>query len=108
MKFNVKKQLETDLGWVLLTSIAEQPTDSPVFTQDQDGNLDVRLTINGKEVDFERTITRLLESFKHEVGKEAKALIRERCNSLYDKLASVEHAVDKVLRDHLAEDYLES
>lgn len=67
--------------------------------------LDVRLTVNGVEVDFEQFIKRLERDYDEYVKRDAKKLLSEKCETIENVLYQLTEHVKRVGTEALGIEY---
>jgi hypothetical protein len=97
-KFNFSKHRDTMAGHLFIRAITESKLPIEKFQSKQPLD-DVKLIVNGIEVDFKSTIDSLDKHIDEEIVTEAKRMVDEL---LDDKMEKVGDALDE-LTDHLKE-----
>lgn len=60
---------------------------------DEDGAYDLKITLNGKEINVERFLTSLKRSYDHTVTKHATDLLRKEYEKMIDSIYDIQEAL---------------
>jgi cell wall assembly regulator SMI1 len=88
-----------DLPWELSWFIVEASTDGHTYKMEpqlRDG-VTVSLSVNGVEVDFERSVKHLLEQYDEQVDRSAKRIIEEEFEGLDNALREARNAASELV-----------
>jgi hypothetical protein len=86
-----KTGLDFDKVFLLKTPLGPEPIE----------DLNVVISINGIEVDWESYITRLQKFFEEAVSSSARQLVKDKLSDVYGKLSDLENKVGQVVESVL-------
>jgi len=110
MKVNVKEDMKTYnkgiVSYIVLNSMAKAMRDGMDEVQDDvlkaykdnEGYLDIRLTIEGHEIDFKAFCERWQSDIRRQIKEKAKQLVELNFADLYDVL----HDLEQTLRSEVS------
>ena len=101
MKVDFSKEVAADsfIGWAICCLVDHRDIKGVFPTPESQRDAEVKLTVNGVELDFYKVMNRLIEDFDRQVNEGAIKLLDERFNDGFSQLTEDLEQLRRHLRE---------